>query len=106
MPKFATELPTTYLFDDLTPNESLLYSLIVHYNSIDHAIQTLNPFLSRTTTNNLKHSLVKKQYLTRTSLTPRHSPRDLPNPPVTNATITTKIGRPKKCSSNNTHLNS
>lgn len=96
MPKFATALPPTFLFEDLTPNESLLYSLIVHFKSIDSAIQTLYPYLTRTTMNSLKHSLIKKKYLTATNLLPRHDPHTLPNPPLTNQTVTTKIGRPKK----------
>ena len=93
---YCTQLPPIYLFEGLTPNESLFYSVFLHYKSLDPTIQTLANHLSRTTINTIKHTLIRKQFITK-ALYIKVNPIDLPNPPIdSSVTITSKMGRPKK----------
>ena len=57
---YCTTLPNIYLFQDLTPNESLFYSIFLNYKELDPTIQTLANYLSRTTINTIKNTLIKK----------------------------------------------
>ena len=108
---YATQLPPTYIFEDLNINESIYYSLfyrfyitsqknhnidsfIPDHSSLDATVQALNPHLSRVTLTSILRSLKSKNYIHPTELIPLINPSTIPNPPITNQVITTKKGRP------------